>query len=184
VNAVRDARYRPGGVAVGPDGSLYIAETNKGRIWRVIYTGETTPSVATATVAPANPPVNPTTPPAPVVKTPKPPVVINQRGKELYGQMCATCHMADGSGVGNLQPALLDSAVVKGDPAQLIRVILKGPAAVLPADRPKYSNVMAAYGFLRDRQIADIATYLRQAFGDGASVIEPADIAAARKAQP
>jgi len=59
----------------------------------------------------------------------------------------------------------------------------RDPAAVLPADRPKYSNVMAAFGFLRDRQIADVATYLRQAFGDG-TTIEPADVAAARKAQP
>ena len=38
---IRNARYRPCGVAVGPDGSLYISETEKGRIWRVIYTGET-----------------------------------------------------------------------------------------------------------------------------------------------
>lgn len=183
--AVRDARYRPGGVAVGPDGSLYIAETNKGRIWRVIYTGETTPAVASATVAPANTPATPA--PKAVVATPastKPPVVINQRGKDLYGQMCATCHMADGSGVANLQPALLDSSVVKGDPDQLIRVLLRGPAAVLPADRPKYSNVMAAFGFLRDRQIADVATYLRQTFGDGSSAIAPADVAAIRKTLP
>ncbi len=36
----REARYRPAGVAVGPDGSLYISETGKGCIWRVIYTGE------------------------------------------------------------------------------------------------------------------------------------------------
>src|SRR3954468_24886137 len=36
----RDAMYRPAGVAMGPDGSLYISETEKGRIWRVIYTGE------------------------------------------------------------------------------------------------------------------------------------------------
>jgi glucose/arabinose dehydrogenase/mono/diheme cytochrome c family protein len=173
--AVRDARYRPGGVAVGPDGSLYISETNKGRIWRIIYTGEPSTPAAAPTVK--------ATAPVPAVKPPVA-IVVNQRGKELYNQMCATCHMADGSGAGNLQPALLDSAVVKGDPAQLIRVILKGPAAVLPADRPKYSNVMAAFGFLRDRQIADVATYLRQAFGEGATAIEPADVIAIRKAQP
>lgn len=52
------------------------------------------------------------------------------------------------------------------------------------ADRPKYSNVMGAFGFPRDRQIADVATYLRQAFGDGASSIEPPDIVAIRKTQP
>ncbi|HEY4127667.1 MAG TPA: PQQ-dependent sugar dehydrogenase [Gammaproteobacteria bacterium] len=35
-----DARYRPMGLAEGPDGSLYIGDTQKGRIWKVVYTGQ------------------------------------------------------------------------------------------------------------------------------------------------
>jgi glucose/arabinose dehydrogenase len=35
-----DAVARPGGLAVGADGSLYIAEDQKGRIWRVMYRGK------------------------------------------------------------------------------------------------------------------------------------------------
>jgi glucose/arabinose dehydrogenase len=35
------ATYRADGVAQGPDGSLYIAESQKGRIWRVVYKGPT-----------------------------------------------------------------------------------------------------------------------------------------------
>ena len=31
---------RPGGLAMGPDGSLYITEDVKGRVWRVMYTGK------------------------------------------------------------------------------------------------------------------------------------------------
>lgn len=31
------ANYRPMGLAVGPDGALYIAESQKGRIWRISY---------------------------------------------------------------------------------------------------------------------------------------------------
>jgi glucose/arabinose dehydrogenase len=34
------ATYRADGVAQAPDGSLYIAESQKGRIWRVMYTGK------------------------------------------------------------------------------------------------------------------------------------------------
>ena len=34
-----DAIARPEGLAVAPDGSLYIAEGQKGRIWRVMYRG-------------------------------------------------------------------------------------------------------------------------------------------------
>lgn len=35
----RDADFRPMGLAVGPDGSLYVSDSQKGRIWRIFYTG-------------------------------------------------------------------------------------------------------------------------------------------------
>ena len=35
-----DATYRADGVAQGPDGSLYISESQKGRVWRVMYRGK------------------------------------------------------------------------------------------------------------------------------------------------
>ena len=34
-----DARWRPGGLALGPDGALYVTESMEGRIWRVTWEG-------------------------------------------------------------------------------------------------------------------------------------------------
>jgi len=39
VKSPGNATYRPCGLAVGPDGSLYVSEDQKGRIWKIIYKG-------------------------------------------------------------------------------------------------------------------------------------------------
>ena len=36
-NNPRNARYRPVGLAEGPDGSLYVADSQKGRVWKITY---------------------------------------------------------------------------------------------------------------------------------------------------
>ncbi len=173
--ARRGARFRMGGVAVGPDGSLYISETDIGRIWRIIYTGETAPAAIE-------------TPPratgAGSKTTPSGIGTFNARGKMVYEQICAACHMVEGTGAGQMQPALVGSAVVRGDARTAINVVLRGPAAVLPADRAKYSNIMPPFGVLDDGQIADVLTYIRQQFGAGASAITPAQVAAERSQFP
>ena len=33
------AAFRPSGLAIGPDGALYVADDVHGRIWRVVYKG-------------------------------------------------------------------------------------------------------------------------------------------------
>jgi len=166
---IRGTRFRMGGVAVAPDGSLYISETDKGRIWRIIYTGEQTASASVGSLPP------PTNAAVVVAKTP------DSAGKSLYNMICAVCHMADGSGAGNMQPALKDDAVVSGDVAKLIAVVLKGSAA-LPPDRRKYENIMPAFSTLTNEQIADVLTYVRQNFasGTGTSPVTPAQVAAQR----
>jgi mono/diheme cytochrome c family protein len=101
-------------------------------------------------------------------------------GRQVYGENCAICHQADGGGVPNQQPALQGDAIVTGDPSRLIQVMLKGPAAVLPADRPHYPGLMPPYARLSDEEIADVLTYIRHDFGNGVPAIQPQDVATER----
>jgi mono/diheme cytochrome c family protein len=103
-----------------------------------------------------------------------------EAGKKIYGQYCAACHQTDGSGVPDMQPDLRSNAVVKGDDKTLIKVVLEGPAQVLPAERERYSNVMPPFSTLSDEDVAALLTYLRKQYGDGTSVIDAPQVAAVR----
>ncbi len=164
VRSVLGNKTRMSGAAVGPDGSLFVGESGRGRIWRIIYTGDETPR---ASAIPAD-------------SQPRTTSVVDTPGAKTYTLHCATCHMADGAGAGQLNPPLLGSAVVKGDADRLIRVILEGPAAVLPPDRAKFNNPMPVYSFLPDREVAELLTHIRKTFGENAPAITVAQVAAAR----
>jgi glucose/arabinose dehydrogenase len=36
-NNPRNAQYRPVGLAIAPDGALYVSDSQKGRVWRISY---------------------------------------------------------------------------------------------------------------------------------------------------
>ena len=78
-----------------------------------------------------------------------------------------------------LQPALVGSTVVTGDPGTLIRVVLRGPAVVLPRSKTS-ANQMPPFGYLSDQEVAAALSYVRQEFGKGAGLITPTQVAAER----
>jgi mono/diheme cytochrome c family protein len=46
-----------------------------------------------------------------------------------------------------------------------------------------FSNTMAPLDYLKDEEIADVLTYVRNSFGNKASAVSVADVKAARAAQ-
>lgn len=102
------------------------------------------------------------------------------RGKELYLLQCLACHQVDGGGVQHLNAPLDGSANVKGnDKSKLIRIVLNGLRGE-EIEGENYSNVMAPHKDLTDQQIADILTYVRNAWSNKASQVTVAEVKAVR----
>ena len=102
-------------------------------------------------------------------------------GRALYVRHCIVCHMPDGRGVPGLIPGLGASTLAGADPLDLARVVLHGPAAVLPAPKPGHATPMApSASVLKDDEAAALLNYLQQTFGAGVA-IEPAQIRQLRR---
>jgi len=105
----------------------------------------------------------------------------NDKGRAVFQQACAVCHMVDGSGVPNMQPAIDGgNKVVMGNPGTLIALMLKGAEGVLPANRERSANQMPAFDTLTDDEIAAVLSYIRSSFGNKAPAITPKQVAAVR----
>jgi mono/diheme cytochrome c family protein len=103
-----------------------------------------------------------------------------ERGKKIYTTYCLSCHQADGSGVPKMNPPLIKTSWVLGDKTKLINVVLKGMNDKIEIDDEEYENVMASHSFLKDEEIADVLSYVRNSFGNKASVVTPAEVKVAR----
>jgi glucose/arabinose dehydrogenase/mono/diheme cytochrome c family protein len=119
-----EATYRPSGLAVGADGALYISDDQKGRIWRVTYTGgpqiagiqpAPSPSAAAASGLPGPPEgIHPEAGHVAAVNLPVPPGASKDEvalGERIYhgeaaGGTCAGCHGSNAEG-SPLAPSLI-----------------------------------------------------------------------------
>jgi mono/diheme cytochrome c family protein len=97
-------------------------------------------------------------------------------GKLYVSNNCVACHQANGSGVPGAFPALMGNPIVSGDPDTLIKILVLGPAKVLPADSPKFSGQMPPITGLSDAKIAALVTYIRAKFGNGASAVDEDEV--------
>ena len=106
-----------------------------------------------------------------------------QRGKIGYETYCLSCHQPDGAGVPRMNPPLIKTPYVLGDKKKLIGIVLNGLNAGVEIDGETYSNPMPAQDFLKDQDIADLLTYVRNSFGNKASMVTVTDVKGVRAAK-
>ncbi|WP_153797505.1 DUF7133 domain-containing protein [Foetidibacter luteolus] len=111
------------------------------------------------------------------------------RGAKVYQSVCQTCHGADGNGVTALAPPLNTSDWVLGDKNKLLPIVLyglTGPVKVAGKlyKAPEISGDMPGIGAndeFSDEDIAQVLSFVRNAWNNKASKINAADVTAVRK---
>ncbi|RUR08852.1 cytochrome c oxidase subunit II [Legionella sp. km772] len=97
-------------------------------------------------------------------------------GKEKYELICVACHQENGKGIPPLYPALQHSSVAVGHPiTRHLDIIMNGiPGSAMQSYKDQ----------LTDEEIAAIATYERNAWGNNTDeLIQPAEVASLRQEQ-
>jgi mono/diheme cytochrome c family protein len=176
---VFDAKGRPMGLAEGPDGSLYITESVKGKVWRVMFKGdkETFGESQLSAMEQRKMRTNVKTPDEikdNLLKGKQPP------GAEAYTRYCASCHLPGGQGDGNRYPPLFGSEWVSGPKPRLIKIVLNGMSGPITVRRKPYDGVMPAHAFLSDQQVAEILTYIRTRMNHGGTPISAEEVQTVR----
>jgi glucose/arabinose dehydrogenase/cytochrome c553 len=145
---VSDAKYRPMGLAQGPDGSLYINDSKKGKIWRILYKEDKSkfkPSALAKMEIRKNTANN--------IKTPDPVKNIIQLkyskiGAQIYQTYCTNCHQSNFNGDGNRNPSLIKSNYLN-DKSSFRNLISNGKG-----NMPAFKNIS-------DKEIDELETYLQ-----------------------
>lgn len=93
-----------------------------------------------------------------------------QQGNRIYSTVCIACHQPDGLGIeGIYLPLAGNAAVTADDPAYLVSVLITGRGGM-----PRFDSTYD------DEELAAIATYVRQAWGNTASAVTPEFVAGVR----
>jgi mono/diheme cytochrome c family protein len=121
-------------------------------------------------------------PPEPQV-TP-PPEASMASGKALYAHACVACHEIDGSSAPRIYPPLPGNALLQSaDPSSTLRIMLDGAQTVTTPRAPNTGSMPAYARQWSDQEVADVANYIRNSWGNAAPLVTAEQVARARKQQ-
>ena len=105
-----------------------------------------------------------------------------ERGRGVFAAYCERCHVGPDSKTRNGYPDLAGDTLVMGrDPTTVLRIILMGGSGPNLPGREEVKP-MPAFGHLDDGMIADVASYIRNAWGNSAPPVDATQVHALRKA--
>ncbi len=102
-------------------------------------------------------------------------------GAEVYQRHshCATCHLTHGKGNGTVYPPLVGSPWVNGSEERLVKMTLHGMWGKITVNGKIYDPALgvppmtAFRSLLNDEELAAVLTFVRNTWGNNASIIQP-----------
>ena len=106
-----------------------------------------------------------------------------KKGRDLYGNSCGACHQAHGKGLANMAPTLAKSDWVNGSLSRLIGVAVHGLSGPIKVNGQLAENIppiMPPHGYMKDEELADVLTYVKNAWGNRSGSVSAQEIASYR----
>jgi mono/diheme cytochrome c family protein len=98
-------------------------------------------------------------------------------GARVYKTFCAQCHQVDGKGSAGLFPRLAGNpSVLSEDATSIIRIVLQGGTGPATVHGPVPQTMPAFTSSLTDVQMAQVLTYVRQAWGNDAKPVTTSNV--------
>jgi mono/diheme cytochrome c family protein len=100
---------------------------------------------------------------------------VYNRGKIIYGNICAGCHQPHGGGNAGQAPALAGSEwVLAPGPNRLVRIPVAGLTGPIKVNGVEWALSMPSFagpGMMSDEDVAAVVTYIRNSWGNKATPV-------------
>ncbi len=119
---------------------------------------------------------------SPSVASAQPDDGVMRRGSAIYSDACASCHLENGVGQPRYFPPLGPNAMLQQvDPMGLEHLILAGGRIGISPSHPSPLSMPSFAWKLTDEEVADVATFIRNSWGNQAAAVLASEVRAARK---
>lgn len=106
-------------------------------------------------------------------------------GQAVYSKFCIACHEADGTGAPRIYPPLPGNALLQSvNPSSTLRIILDGAHTVTTPRAPNTGEMPGYAKQLSDDEIAAVANYIRNSWGNAGPLVTPSQVAKTRGQEP
>lgn len=99
------------------------------------------------------------------------------QGEQLYVKHCSNCHQKTGKGLGRLYPPIANSDFVKNNFEQTLCLMKYGTQGAITVNTIEYNKPMPGVVSLTDLEVAEIATFIYNSWGDERGLIEVSKVA-------